>query len=85
MPRTDSARGRPPPLGPASASSVSSRRDTASGGAFRRWGPLAWDDPLDPEPEDPYTQDDLDSELPLRPPALRQAFRDALAPGRAGI
>ncbi|KAH8070338.1 hypothetical protein JL721_5103 [Aureococcus anophagefferens] len=44
------------------------------------WGHLPWRDPIESSPEDPYTQDDLDSELPMRQPVLPDLYHDKLVP-----
>ena len=44
------------------------------------WGHLPWRDPIENSPEDPYTQDDLDSELPMRQPVLPGLYHDKLVP-----
>ena len=44
------------------------------------WGNLPWLEPMEANPEDPYTQDDLDSELPMRPPVLTALYHEKLVP-----
>ena len=48
------------------------------------WGHLPWYDPIDASPEDPYSQDDLDSELPMRQPVLARAGKGCEIPNFKG-